>query len=168
MAVRENQAFGTFGRTSSQCTMQDVVELLDSIKYDGPTEAQIKFCKESDFKLKGEIFADELDDILKLDGQPSLQEHLDLFKAYGIRSSGGDALAACAYATLIGYFEDFFNEKIGYGDDEIDRLRIAKACIAAMRDPAYGKPTLIRDGYWMTFTWPKRKLKEWYRNRAEY
>lgn len=97
-----------------------------------------------------------------------MSDFLNSYLKHRIRSSGADALAACAYATLIGYFEDFFNEKIGYGDDEIDRLRIAKACIAAMRDPAYGKPTLIRDGYWMTFTWPKRKLKEWYRKRAEY
>jgi DNA-directed RNA polymerase subunit RPC12/RpoP len=148
-------------------TMQDVVELLDSIKYDGPTEAQIKFCKGSDFKLKGEIYADELDEILKLDGQPPLQEHLDIFQAYGIRHSGADALAARAYADLILYYQERALQKIGYSDREIPRMRIAKACLVAMRDPAYGKPTLIREGYWMTFTWPKRKLNEWYRKGAE-
>ena len=158
---------GLLEELRANATMQDLVELLDSVKYDGPTEAQIKFCKESDFKLKGEIFADELDDILKLDGQPPLQEHLDLFKAYGIRHSGADALAACAYAALISYYEELALEKLGYGDKGIDHLRIAKACMAAMRDPAYGKPTLVREGYWMTFTWPKSKLKEWYRKGAD-
>ena len=151
-------------------TMQDVVELLDSVKYDPPTDAQIELCKEWDFKLKGEMYADELDDVLQLAGQPPLQEHLELFQGYGINQHGADALAAYAFVNLIFYYQERALNRISRSDREIPRLRIAKACVIAMRDPTYGKPTLIRErGFFLeiAFTWPKRKLSEWYRKGKE-
>jgi hypothetical protein len=41
---------------------------------------------------------------------------------------------------------------------------IAAACIAAMGDPAYLKPTVTLGEYdFVSFAWPKSKLREWYR-----
>ena len=127
-----------------------------------PTDAQLEVVKESGFKLdlQAKISADELNDIFKLDGQPPREQHMGLFRLHGITYFNGDAFAAYAMGILIRYFEDLAVEEGGDG-------RIMNACMAAMRDPAYGEPTLTRNKLkQVTFLWPKRKLKQWYREEA--
>ena len=126
-----------------------------------PSKAQLALLKESGIKLDStaKITEGELDCILSLEKLPPSEEDLSLFKQHGVISFKGDGFAAYAFGDLIRCFggsaQDHNRSNVNYG----------AAGEAAMRDPAYQKPTLSRD--WegvVAFTWPKSKIKEWLRS----
>lgn len=125
-----------------------------------PSTAQLAWLNESGIKLDSslKITEWELECIIGLEKLPPSEDDLRLFKQHGVISFKGDAFGAFIFADLIRSFggsaQDHNRAKINYGPP----------CQAALRDPAYHKPTLSRD--WegeIAFTWPKSKIKEWLR-----
>ena len=140
--------------------MNDVKEVL---QHDRPTEEQIKSL-EGGLKLdrKAGITASKLDELLKLEGQPLRAEDMQLFALYKIKFYTGDAFAAYAVGDLVRCFAKMFDESREYTD-------ISMACVAASNDPAIHKATITLDqSGQLVFTWPKRKLEQWYRKGAKY
>jgi hypothetical protein len=125
-----------------------------------PSKAQLAWLNESGIKLDSslKITEWELECIIGLEKLPPSEDDLRLFKQHGAISFKGDGFGAFIFADLIRSFggsaQDHNRAKINYGPP----------CQAALRDPAYHKPTLSRD--WegeIAFTWPKSKIKEWLR-----
>ena len=125
-----------------------------------PSKAQLEWLKELGIKLDSslKITEWELECIIGLEKLPPREEDLVLFKQHGVISFKGDGFGALLFADLIRSFggsaQDHNRAKINYGPP----------CQAALRDPAYHKPTLSRD--WegeIAFTWPKSKIMEWLR-----
>lgn len=127
-----------------------------------PSKAQLAWLNESGIKLDSliKITEWELECIIGLEKLPPSDDDLRLFKQHGVISFKGDGFGAFLFADLIRSFggsaQDHNRAKINYGPP----------CQAALRDPAYHKPTLSRD--WegeFAFTWPKSKIKEWLRSQ---
>lgn len=133
-----------------------------------PTETQLQKIKELELKLDKQagITADKLAVFLELHGHPTREEDWSVFRIHGITSFIGDAMASYALSVLIGYFEEIVQAENWKNCDD---RRVYRSCQVAMRDPAHGTPSLILDKLnRVTFSWPKRKLKEWYRKGAEF
>jgi hypothetical protein len=111
---------------------------------------------------KAGITASKLDELLKLEGQPPRAEDLALFARHGITLYTGDAFSIYAAADLARCFENMFAESGGY-------TNVSMASVAASDDPAIKKATITLDqSGQLVFTWPKRKLEQWYRKGAKY
>ncbi len=133
-----------------------------------PTEAQLQKVKELEFKMaKGSgITADKLAVILELQGQAARAEDLSVFRTHGITHFVGDALASYALRVVIGYFQELAQAEDWRNWDD---MRILRSCQIAGNDPAFQEPSLTLDGFSrVTFSWPKRKLQEWFRKGAQF
>jgi len=144
--------------------MQYVEQPLEQTNDDAPTEKQLEEIKKMELKLdlKVGITASQLDELLKLGDKSPRAEDLKLFKKHGITYYEGDAFAIYAAADLVRCFEKMFAEGAEYAD-------ISMASAAASEDPAVKKATITLDQSGkLIFTWPKRKLEQWYRKGAKY
>jgi hypothetical protein len=127
-----------------------------------PSKAQLAWLKESGIKLdpSAKVTEWELEYIINLEKLPPREEDLSLFKQHGVISIKGDGFGAYLFADLIRSFggsaQAHNRANINYGPP----------CQAALRDPAYHKPTLTYDDWEhsVEFTWPKSKIKEWLRS----
>ncbi len=143
--------------------MQYVEQPLEQTNDDAPTEEQLQKIKEMELKLdrKVGITASQLDELLKLGDQSPRAEDLELFAQHGITYYEGDAFAIYAAADLVRCFEKMYAESGDY-------TNISMASAAASEDPAVKKATITLDQFGqVVFTWPKRKLDQWYRKGAE-
>ena len=144
--------------------MQYVEQPLEQTNDNAPTEEQLQKIKEMELKLdrKAGITASQLDELLKLGDQSPRDEDLELFAQHGITYYEGDAFAIYAAADLVRCFENMFAESGDY-------TNISMASAAASEDPAVKKATItLGQSGQVEFTWPKRKLEQWYRKGAEY
>jgi hypothetical protein len=148
-------------------TMGDARDLLLSQESRPPTTKQIKSLTDTGFKVsKGkEMTAAGLDVWIKLaEAQPE-PDDVKTLRAYGLKFSG-DGFATAVLVCLIGHFQNLSEEFVDWqdADEKQERLKIARACIAAMRDPAYSQFAFKPDENFggVTIAWPKSKLKEWF------
>ena len=117
---------------------------------------------EEDLKVKSWNERDKLNELFKLKGLPPRTEDLDLFRLHGITFYTGDALAAYALGDLVRCFEKMLLESNA-------GTNISMACVAASTDPALQKATIKPDqSGLLVFTWPKRKLQQWFRKGAKF
>jgi hypothetical protein len=87
---------------------------------------------------------------------------MELFRLHGITFYTGDAFAAYALGDLVRCFEKMLLESNA-------GTNISMACVAASTDPALQKATITPDqSGQLVFTWPKRKLQQWYRKGAKF
>lgn len=148
------------GQTSGNVPKETHIQQLQHD--DRPTEEQIKSLT-GGLKLdpKADISASKLDELLKLEGQPPRAEDMELFAQHGVTIHTGDAFATYGVADLVRCFENMFAKSGDY-------TNIPMACVAASSDPAFQKATITLDQFdRFVFTWPKSKLKQWYRKGAE-
>ena len=142
----------------------DVGKLMEQTNDDAPTEEQLQKIAEMELKLdrKAGITASQLDELLKLEGETPRAEDLELFAQQGIAYYEGDAFSIYGAADLVRCFEKMYEETGDY-------TNISMASAAASEDPAVKKATITLDQSGkLAFTWPKRKLEQWYRKGAEY
>jgi hypothetical protein len=103
----------------------------------------------------------ELEYIIGLEKLPPSEEDLSFLRQHGVVSFQGDGFGAYVFADLIRSFggsaQNHNRASIDYGPP----------CQAALRDPAYHKPTLTyNEGeHTVEFTWPKSKITEWLRRQ---
>ena len=130
-----------------------------------PSREQRTALKELGFRLdtRVEICKWEIEFLLQFRGKPPREQDVELLKQHGIAFFEGDGLAAFALASLIAHFEDM-------SPRETARFKnLLVACKAAASDPAFQTPTVTHDAElrMLSFTWPKRKLREWFRHGAD-
>ena len=117
---------------------------------------------EQDLRIKCWDAHDLLDDLFKLKSLPPRAEDLELFAQHGITYFEGDAFSIYAAADLVRSFEKMHLESGDY-------TNISMASAAASADPAIKKAAIILgESGKLVFTWPKSKLKQWYRKGAKY
>ena len=147
-------------QTSGSAPTKTEMQVLQH--YNRPTEEQISSLT-GGLKLDptATISAAKLDELLKLEGQPPRAEDMELLARYRITLETGDAFSTYGVGDLVRSFENMLAESGDYTD-------IALACVTASNDPAFEKATITLDQFdRFVFTWPKAKLKQWYRQGAK-
>lgn len=172
--------WGLAGELPGNASMEDLVYFFNEVKHEPATRKQINAVKELGFTVRRatEITALRLDGFLNLQGQPPRVEDLAILAGWGLPPSEGDALATYAMRLLVGYFVDVAGlalkhyEAYAFSDAEkiaAVRGRITPACRLALCDPEYEKPTITVNDYGdVIFSWPKNKVREWYRHGASF
>ena len=146
------QRLGLLDDLEEDATALEASQLLTWVLDEQPTDAQLARAKEIGLRLTkiDNLTAGALDDIIKLEDRQPDHDKLTALKAYGFTDFSGTAYGAQMLLELADqYITDF--------EWDLSKNEIGRACLAAIKDPSFYKPT-FRDG---NFKWPKTKMREW-------